>query len=238
MAEKYTYLLVDLGCLLVPFIASFHPRTDFYRQWRFFLLPCIAVAAFFLAWDSLFTNLGVWGFNPRYVTGLYLFNLPVEEVLFFIAIPYACVFTYFCVGKFIDVAEGTKLVNILSAGLIGVSSVLAIIYCQRYYTATTFALLATVLLRLHIRRSAFRARFFLSFAIILLPFAISNGILTGSFTEEPVVIYNNAHNLGIRLGTIPVEDLFYAMLMLVMNVAGFEYMKSRQAHRQIKAMPL
>jgi lycopene cyclase domain-containing protein len=60
--------------------------------------------------------------------------------------------------------------------------------------------------------------FFITFLIVLIPFSIVNGILTGSFIEEPVVRYNNLENLGIRLGTIPIEDIGYAFSMLLMSL--------------------
>ncbi len=72
------------------------------------------------------------------------------------------------------------------------------------------------------------SRFYFSYLIILIPFFIVNGILTGSFIEGEVVWYNNAENLGIRLGTIPFEDVFYGMLMLLINIAFFEWLKRRE----------
>lgn len=69
-------------------------------------------------------------------------------------------------------------------------------------------------------------RFYIAFLIILIPFFIVNGILTGTGLEEPVVWYNNAENLGIRLGTIPVEDIGYAFTLLFGNVLLIERFKS------------
>jgi lycopene cyclase domain-containing protein len=45
-----------------------------------------------------------------------------------------------------------------------------------------------------------------------------NGILTGLFIDDSVVWYNNSHTLGMRIGTIPLEDFFYAFLLIVMNI--------------------
>ena len=72
-------------------------------------------------------------------------------------------------------------------------------------------------------------RFFIMYFVTLIPFFIVNGLLTGSFISEEVVFYDNAQNLGIRLGTIPVEDMVYGMLMLLMNVTWFEWLKSRKS---------
>lgn len=70
-------------------------------------------------------------------------------------------------------------------------------------------------------------RFYIAFLIILVPFFIVNGILTGTGIEEPVVWYNNAENLGIRLLTIPIEDIGYAFTMLFGNVFLIEKFKKK-----------
>ena len=53
--------------------------------------------------------------------------------------------------------------------------------------------------------------------------AFVNGVLTAM----PVVIYNNAENLGIRAYTIPVEDFIYSFIMLGMNVGLYEFIREK-----------
>ena len=66
----------------------------------------------------------------------------------------------------------------------------------------------------------------------LIPFFIVNGVLTGSWIENQVVWYNNAENLGIRMGTIPVEDSIYAYSMILMSLFFFELLSSRHISDQ------
>jgi lycopene cyclase domain-containing protein len=60
---------------------------------------------------------------------------------------------------------------------------------------------------------------------MLIPFFIVNGILTGTGINEEVVWYNDEENLGIRLLTIPVEDIFYAFSLILLNLLLFKKFK-------------
>jgi lycopene cyclase domain-containing protein len=64
------------------------------------------------------------------------------------------------------------------------------------------------------------------YTISLIPMAIVNGFLTAL----PVVIYDNTQNLGIRIGSIPVEDFIYSAILLLMNIALYE--RSRQRNKR------
>jgi lycopene cyclase domain-containing protein len=174
--------------------------------------------------------MGVWGFNPRYLTGIYFFNLPVEEVLFFICVPYACVFTYEAVNYFIkkEISNTAKYITYLLVFFLLTSGLLNI---SRWYTATTFISCSLFLILLNvIIKPVYLGKFYIAFLFILIPFFIVNGILTGTGIEEEVVRYNNIENLGIRMGTIPLEDTFYGMLLILMNISIFEGLQKKDSH--------
>ena len=63
--------------------------------------------------------------------------------------------------------------------------------------------------------------------VILIPFLIVNGFLTAI----PVVLYNDAENLNLRIYTIPFEDIFYGMLLVLMNIVIYEKLKNRKKPR-------
>jgi lycopene cyclase domain-containing protein len=94
---------------------------------------------------------------------------------------------------------------------------------DKWYTSTTFLSLSLFLVCLHFMKwDSFLGRFYFTYLFLLIPFFIVNGILTGSGIDEPVVWYNNAENLGWRIATIPIEDIFYGMLLIAMNISIFE----------------
>ena len=211
-------------------MASFERRLRFYRQWPYLLSAMLLTMAVFIPWDMLKTSLAVWGFNPRYLTGYYIGNLPVEEWLFFIAIPYACLFTYYALNYLIKKDYFGKYARTFILILAIALLIIGFMNFSRLYTSVTFISTGIFLLfHRFVLRKEYMGRFFMMYFVTLIPFFIVNGLLTGSFISEEVVFYDNAQNLGIRLGTIPVEDMVYGMLMLLMNVTWFEWLKSRKS---------
>lgn len=194
----------------------------------------LATMLVFIPWDIIKTTMGVWGFNEKHLQGWYFFNLPVEEVFFFIAIPYACLFTYHSFEYLIRkdyLASSSKIITIC---LIVVLALVALINADRIYTFVTF--IATALfLAIHllfIKGDYYMGRFYFMYLVILLPFFLVNGALTGMFSPEAVVWYDNTQNLGIRIGTIPIEDSVYGLLLLLMNVTIYEALQSRSKRIQ------
>lgn len=220
MADRYLYLLLDVAAISVPFAFSFYRKARFADTYRR-IIPAILIPLIpFVIWDAFFTDWGHWGFNDRYLVGWKIVGLPIEEWLFFICIPYACLFTYFAF-KYLRPVQWPNfryVSYLLAAGVIA----MALFNSDKDYTFVTGLSLGIFLLLLSYLRKPYLAQFFLSYLIILIPFFLINGVLTGSWIEQEVVWYNNAENLSMRLGTIPVEDPFYGMLLLLMNVVVWE----------------
>ncbi len=225
----YTYLLINFFAILIPFIVSFDKRNYFFSRWKY-LFPSIAITGvLFILWDMLYTEMGIWGFNERYLTGFYIANLPVEEVLFFITIPFACVFTYDTLKYLIKKDLFGRYSRAISFVISAILLTVALLNISRLYTSVTFILTASFILYHElVLRSAYMGRFYFAYMVLLFPFFIINGLLTGSFIEEQVVWYDDTQNLSVRLFTIPVEDVVYGMFLVLMNVTFFEYFKKKK----------
>ncbi len=232
--EKYLYLIIDIVSLLLPLLASFYSKAPFYKTWKYLVPAIFITAVFFIVWDEIFTHMRVWGFNPRYLSDIYIGALPIEEILFFFCIPYACVFTYFALNHLIEKDYLFPHQELISSALILILLVTGMYYFEKVYTGLTFVFLGLFLAFQMLKlKPRYMGRFYVAFGCILIPFFIVNGILTGSFIEGEVVWYNDHENLGIRMGTIPFEDIFYGMLLILMNVVIYEYLQDRERYRRL-----
>lgn len=138
---------------------------------------------------------------------------------------YECVRCYFPTIK--KLQWGKYLLGIIGCLLF----ITGIIFHQKIYTAFTFIFCSAFIAGLFIFKTFFKAfnatLFLVAYSIILIPFLIVNGYLTAM----PVLIYNNHQNLAIRLFTIPFEDVFYGMLLLLIITAFFEKFRANHSSK-------
>ncbi|MFD2162198.1 lycopene cyclase domain-containing protein [Paradesertivirga mongoliensis] len=223
MDKHLTYLLINFFTLFFPVVLSFDKRVRFIKNWRHIFPGLIITGGLFLFWDYLFTIYDVWSFNPEYVIGLYILNLPLEEILFFVTVPFACLFIYECLNYYVkrDVLKAAS--TSITLVLLVLSIAMLIFFSGRVYTLITFGLLLALCIYLLLKRPPYMGRFYLAYLVSLAPFYVVNGILT----SIPIVLYNDAENLGFRVGTIPFEDHFYSLAMLLLNVIFFEFFKQK-----------
>ena len=222
----FTYLLINLFSVIIPFLFSFYPAIRFDKQFRAFFMGNLITAVCFIAWDVWFTSQNIWGFNHQYTVGYDLFNLPGEEVLFFICIPFACVFTYYCLNTFYNITWPLWLLKSVVVVLSATLLIIGVIQLHKAYTAVSFISTGLLLLvLLFVFKVKWLPGFLTIYPLLLIPFLIVNGILTGTGLQQPVVWYNNMENTGIRVLTIPVEDFIYALELMLLNLAFFEKFK-------------
>jgi lycopene cyclase domain-containing protein len=213
----YTYLIFNIAVIIFPFILSFDRKVAFWRKWPYLMVSIILGDLIFVTWDSIVTDIGHWSFNEDHLTGIWVFGIPLEEFLFFVTVPYACLFTYEVLKHYIKEWRVPFNRYVYFAGAILLAGTGFLFMDQGYtfivliYTAGTVivaSLLAGPLLS--------SRRFFLYTLITIGLFTVFNMILTGI----PVVEYSPRHIWGGdglfngRFFTIPLEDFFYNFSLL------------------------
>lgn len=223
---QFTYLLIDFFTVIICFLFSFHPKINFYRHFGAFILSALLVGFVFVVWDVLFTKAGVWWFNDDYLLGIKIFNLPIEEIFFFICIPFSCVFTYFCLTEFLPMDWKIQNDKIFILTSIMVCGIMAVYFHEQIYTFVTFLTLAISLAVLYfVLKVRWIGKAFTVYLILLPGFLLVNGILTGTGIDKPIVNYNPKDFIGFRILTIPVEDFFYGFEMIIWNLFFFKKFK-------------
>ncbi len=226
MYEIPIYLIINILVIIVPLMRSFERKIAFYKKFKALFTSIFLTGFFFVFWDIVFTKLGIWSFNEQYLIGLNLAGLPVEEWLFFITIPFACVFIYEVANYFIYANQYEKFCRGLAVTLAIFLLIIALMFPFKLYTSFTFGMTGLFLLFLaFVARVQYFAKFFLAYFIHLFPFLLVNGILT----SIPIVMYNDDFNTGIKIFSIPVEDSIYSMLLLLMNISIFELLKKKDS---------
>ncbi len=209
------YALLLLGSIAVPLLLSFDKKLHFYTQWKYLLSSIGVVAVVYIGFDYWLTQQGVWAFNATYHSSLIWLGLPLEEWLFFMIIPYASIFLHDSIVLYFQALKlSNKLTMIISYFLIALFVLLIVFHSGKIYTVYISLKMIVVLILACFDKSDTFSRFYLTFLVIIIPFTIVNGVLTGSFIDAQVVWYDDQENLGLRFFTIPAEDFAYAFSLI------------------------
>ena len=206
------YFYLNLAIIAFPLVFSFERRIKFYKRFRALVVALLIVGVFFVSWDVFATYRGDWSFNPAYVNEVKVLGLPLEEILFFITVPYSCLFVFDAMGHFFEdkkLFNPKKWVPLIIAGLVILSAF--VFYGQEYTFLGILSVGLTILFVTLVNVQLFSSRSYWIYTFLtLVLFLIFNYILT----SYPVVEYSSNAITGIRVLTIPIEDFMFNFSML------------------------
>ena len=222
--KNFTYLILLVGSICIPLLLSFDKKVQYYKSLKYILPAILTTAILFWVWDIWFVEALIWSFNMEYTIGLTFWGMPIEEWLFFMIVPYCCMFIYEVLKFYLVKYEYANIFRSFSLLLIVGFALISYSFRHQDYTFLTF-LFSALYLSYIIYRNKFNphiTKFYFTYFVSLIPFMVVNGVLT----SLPVVKYNPAHIMNIRIFKIPVEDFSYLFLMLLMVTTIYETLKS------------
>ena len=218
------YLTLDLIILIFPLLLSFKWKFKYYKYYKPLLSSIIVVGLSYIIWDAIVTFRGDWWFNKDYLIGFEIAGLPIEEILFFIVVPYSCIFIYENLVYFIkekEIVYNKYFYYILSILFI-ISGL--IFYYQDYTILSLLSCALFILIANHFYPNILKSRnFWLYIVISFIAFLIFNYLLTSTI----IVYYSPEAIWGIRIITIPLEDFFYNFSMLSFYLMFYLYFKKK-----------
>ena len=220
---KSEYLLFNVLIACCPFVVRVFFQKVSLPQRTSAFWSIILVAIIFCVWDIIATGI-FWKFNPTYILGWRIAGVPVEEVMFFFSVPYACLFLWenLSVGR-----ERIRYATQLTLFIIFVSMICGGIFIlnNKYYTGIDLLVFGLVLALDWITKiNVFFTRKGLLFGglVVVLTF-----IFNLYLTVRPVVEYFHGMKTNINIITIPIEDFVYGLSLILFVVVFYEVFNRR-----------
>jgi lycopene cyclase domain-containing protein len=222
---KFEYLLLNLLIFVGPFAMSFEKQVRFVAKWRYAFPAIFITAVPFLIWDAMVTGRH-WWFNEHYTLDFRLIGLPLEECLFFLTVPFAGLFVWEVIGFYFADKNLAMMQYVRSAFYLLPLLGAFVFMGGKEYTGLTLIFLgaAAILDRLLQTNIFLRRRLLTDLASVLILILVFNSYLTW----RPVVLYDEAYQLGMRIGTIPIEDFGYGISLILITTILYEKLKAVQ----------
>jgi lycopene cyclase domain-containing protein len=224
--NHYFYLIINAGTILLPLLFSFERKVAFYKQWKYIMPAIVLTAIPFIIFDQVCTSKGIWSFNENYIIGIKIFDLPLEEVLFFFTIPFASLYIYIALNKVFTLSPFfSRGKDQMTMAALALSVFFALLFRDRMYSMI-ISMMTVLVLFLNIAfKTGYTGAFWRFFLVLMIPFLLVNGMLTGAFFGMDVFRYRPDTISGYRIITIPVEDIFFSMVLMLTNVGLYETIK-------------
>ncbi|MBN1780037.1 lycopene cyclase domain-containing protein [bacterium] len=221
------YMILNGLIVSGPLILSFDQTVRYVRYWKHAMMSIVIIMLPFLVWDMAVTGRH-WHFNPRFVLPVRILGLPVEEVAFFMTVPFACLFIWQIIVTHRSsetVRNGRLLACFCLAAIL--SAVFFLIAGKTYTGLVCAALGLTVILDRLLNTRILNQRRTGRYLLILTGLIL---VFNGYLTARPVVLYEPGAVTGIRIGTIPLEDFGYGFVLILCNTTIFERLKQGTRH--------
>lgn len=233
---KWEYLLFNAVTIAGPVLDSVIRRRAYQRLfWKKAVIAAVLGGLPFLIWDAFVTG-SHWRFNPEYTLPFRLFHLPIEEILFFITVPVACLYIWIHLPSLTPEQNPEKPAAPVRKGLCPVMCLtlflIAELALSAYFLSTgiqytglvlaafSLTILTDIILK---TRVLTQPKTLLYSTMIIFLTLIFNGYLTA----RPVVLYNPDVQLNLRIFTIPVEDFFYGLSLILLVTIFYTFLSEK-----------
>lgn len=218
------YTIIPFLVLAGPLALSFDERVNFIQYWPAVLAAVVLIGGLYILWDVLVVQAGHWSFNDQHVGVRRWFHLPPGEWLFFLTVPYACLFIYEVVRSYFGPGQSDPAWTWLQAALVMPFALGAWIWRRQGYTMLALGSVAA----------------FWALSVWLAPGLVANSdfwgftglslvafvVVNGTYTALPTISYNPKAIWGPKAGTIPLEDFFYNFSFLGLSLLVFLTVKT------------
>ncbi|KIO76633.1 hypothetical protein TH53_13870 [Pedobacter lusitanus] len=221
---NYTYLLINLVLLLLPVLLFSIRQLNFTNNSKFIVLALLITVFAFSIPTEFLTQFKVIVFNPPFLSGMTLWQLPIEELLLSFILPLCGLAVYLFLNYRYPDNNPDKYSLAFSNIMLGICIAMLYFGHKKLYTLYTFSILLLFILYIeYVNKIRFMYRFYRAFLVTLIPFYVVYGLLT----NLPVLQYTSSETLNFSQFNIPFEAPFYFMGMLLLSVYLFEFFKLR-----------
>lgn len=221
------FLLINLIALLIPVLFSIWKKTFREINWLALIVAILCSGTFFVLRNYYLIHIGVKVYNPEHLIGSYIFGMPIEDILFFVTVPYAFIFIYRWTTKYFKHLEIQQFTYVFSLILTLTSILLSVVYYDHIYTFLTVSVLAIFNGVVYFGYTPkWYSKFLIAFFLVTLHYILIDGIITLS-VENKIVFHAEDSVIGLYFFSIPIEDLLGFFLLFLMVTTCYEVFQKK-----------